>query len=296
MSSPRIAFIGVGQVAMTLAQAMHRAGYDVVSAFSRNRQRADALASRVPELQTAETMQDAADAADHVFLTVSDDAIARVCESITWSPRHAAIHCSGATELSALDHAAESGAAAGGFHPLQMFANPAISLEKLPGCTVTIDGPTTALRPDAPALIDSLEEICLAIGCRPMRLPPGKRALYHASANYIGPFVIALMRETVEMWRTFGASEEDTMAALMPLLRGTLAAVDDRGLAGGMGGCVARGDVGTVRRHLVALEQFSPETASLYRTMTLRTIPLAIERGTLAEENAQLIRAVVSET
>jgi predicted short-subunit dehydrogenase-like oxidoreductase (DUF2520 family) len=295
MRTPRIAFIGVGQVAMTLAQAMHRAGFQVAAAFGRNRSRADALARLIPGLQIAVTMQDAADAADYIFLTVSDDAIAGVCESIAWSPRHAAIHCSGATELSALDHAARSGAAVGGFHPLQMFANPAISLETLPGCTVTIDGPSTPAATGEPPLIDVLEEICLAIGCRPMRLPPGKRALYHASANYIGPFVIALIRETVEMWRTFGASEEDTLAALMPLLRGTLAAVDDRGLAGGMGGCVARGDVGTVKRHLVALEQFSPDTASLYRTMTLRTIPLAMERGTLAEENARQIRAIVSQ-
>ena len=286
MSTPRIAFVGAGQVAATLAQAFHRAGSKVTAVYGRNRSRADALAALVPDLMVCDSAQDAADAADYVFLTVSDDAIAMVCESITWSPDKAAIHCSGATELSALDHAAGQGAAIGGFHPLQMFANPTVSLEKLPGCTVTIDG-------NSP-LIDSLEVLCRAIGCRPMRLPPGKRALYHASANYIGPFVIALMRETVEMWRTFGASEEETMAALMPLLHGTLAAVDDRGLAGGMGGCVARGDVGTVKRHLAALDEFSPQAASLYRTMTLRTIPLAIERGTLAEENARQIRDAVS--
>jgi predicted short-subunit dehydrogenase-like oxidoreductase (DUF2520 family) len=287
MGTPRIAFIGVGQVAMTLGQAMHRAGYDVVSAFNRHRSRAEQLRGQIPALQIADSPQHAADAADLVFITVSDDAIASVCESIAWSPRHAAIHCSGATELTALGPAAAGGAAVGGFHPLQMFANPAISLEGLPGSTVTIDG--------EPPLIDTLQAICLAIGCRPMRLPPGKRALYHASANYIGPFVIALMRETAEMWRTFGASEDDTLAALMPLLRGTLAAVDDRGLAGGMGGCVARGDVGTVKRHVLALEQFSPEAASLYRTMTLRTIPLAIERGTLPPEVAERIRATVTE-
>ena len=286
MGTPRIAFIGAGQVAMTLGQAMQRGGFPVVAVFNRHQSRAEQFASLVPGARVADSPAVAADAADLVFLTVSDDAIARVCESIAWSARHSVVHCSGATELTALRHAEAAGAAVGGFHPLQMFANPAISLNALPGCTVTIDGP--------PPLIEALSAICLAIGCRPMRLPPGKRALYHASANYIGPFVIALMRETVEMWRTFGATEEDTLAALMPLLRGTLAAVDDRGLAGGMGGCVARGDVGTVKRHLAALEQFSPEAASLYRTMTLRTIPLAIERGTLPVDAAERIRETVS--
>jgi hypothetical protein len=36
-------------------------------------------------------------------LTVSDDAILPVCRDLRWEPRHRVVHCSGATELSALD-------------------------------------------------------------------------------------------------------------------------------------------------------------------------------------------------
>jgi predicted short-subunit dehydrogenase-like oxidoreductase (DUF2520 family) len=117
--------------------------------------------------------------------------------------------------------------------------------------------------------------------------------LYHASANYVGPFVIALMQEATTMWRALGASDQEALDALMPLLRGTIAAVQDGGLARGMGGCVARGDIGTVKRHLAAIERLSPEMASLYRQLTLRTIPLAVARGTLPQETAAEIRAIV---
>jgi predicted short-subunit dehydrogenase-like oxidoreductase (DUF2520 family) len=44
------------------------------------------------------------------------------------APGHRVVHRSGATEFPALDHASASGAVTGGFHPMQMFANPAVTL------------------------------------------------------------------------------------------------------------------------------------------------------------------------
>jgi predicted short-subunit dehydrogenase-like oxidoreductase (DUF2520 family) len=283
---PRIAFVGAGRVGATLAPAMHRAGFDVVSVFSRDADKAASIVDAVPGASVAATLQTAIDMSDLVFLTVGDDAIDPVCAAASWRGGQAAVHCSGATDLGALRHARETGASVAAFHPMQMFANPAVALATLRGCTVTIEA-------DAP-LFATLEDVAQRIGCRPVRLPPGTdRALYHASINYVGPFLIALMQESVQMWRTFGLDEPDVLAALVPLLQGTVAAVQDAGLAGGMGGCVARGDVGTVRRHLAALERFSPEAARLYRELTRRTIPLALARGTLRPEGAQLIAEAI---
>jgi predicted short-subunit dehydrogenase-like oxidoreductase (DUF2520 family) len=264
---------------------MRRAGLHIAAVASRNRARAEAVVAQLPGAVVASDVQAAVDAADLVLLTVPDDAIQRVCESAQWRAGGAVVHCSGATEVAVLGSARDAGALVGAFHPLQMFASPDVALDTLPGCTVTID---------AMAPLDAvLEDIVRRIECRPVRLPPGQRALYHASANYVGPFLIALMQEAVEMWRALGASEQDALEALMPLLRGTLAAVRDGGLARGMGGCVARGDIGTVKRHLAAIERLSPEMASLYRQLTLRTIPLAIDRGTLPQETAAQMRAIL---
>jgi predicted short-subunit dehydrogenase-like oxidoreductase (DUF2520 family) len=278
----RIAFVGAGRVAATLAWAMHRAGLPVTAVFGRTRRRAEEIVARIPGAIAADSAQDAADLADLVFVTVSDDGIAGVCEQLSWRVGHGVVHCSGATELEALGAAAAAGARVGAFHPMQMFANSDVALETLPGCTISIE----AVEPLARTLVS----ICERLRCRPMRLPPGSRALYHASIYNVGPFLIALMEEAARIWRSFGATEQDTLTALLPLLKGTLAAVTDAGLAGGMGGCVARGDVGTVERHLAALEAFSPEMATLYRQLALRTIPLALTRGTLSPELADRIR------
>jgi predicted short-subunit dehydrogenase-like oxidoreductase (DUF2520 family) len=275
----RIGLIGTGAVGVTLALAFQRAGRDVRLAHGREAGRPAWPHPTLPLLASAQAL---AEASDLVMLTVPDDAIRTVCEGTAWTGGQVIVHCSGATELSALDSAARAGARVGGFHPLQMFAQPEVALAGLPGCLVAIE---------ADAVVSPrLHDLASAIHMRPWNLPPGVRARYHASANYVGPFVLAVLKEATSIWESFGASEDQAMAALRPLLRGTLAAADARGLAGGMGGCVARGDVGTVGAHLAALDALSPEVGRLYRELTLRTIPLAQARGTLGDDGARCIR------
>ena len=85
------------------------------------------------------------------------------------------------------------------------------------------------------------------------------------------------------------------MRALLPLLRGSVDNVERLGTAGALGSVVARGDLGTIRRHLEALATTDPASLELYRLLSLRTIPLAIAKGTLrpavAAEIAALLKA-----
>ena len=275
-------FVGCGRVGRTLAQAFAGAGRAVTAAWSRRPADAEMMASEVSGLRALPSAQAVADVCDFVWITVSDDAIAAVADGISWSARHKVVHCSGATDVLALAAASKAGAAIGGFHPLQMFTNPAVALKGLPGCAVGIEADS--------GLYESLNRLALDIGCVPVTVPPGDRALYHASAYYVGPFLIALLAEGVALWQKFGVGEKEALNALLPLLSGTLSAVHDGGLARGMGGSVARGDVGTVRKHIAAMDQFDREAGKLYRMLAGRTIPLGLERGTLTAQGAEAIR------
>jgi predicted short-subunit dehydrogenase-like oxidoreductase (DUF2520 family) len=275
----RIGVIGAGAVGVTLALAFQRSGRHVCLAHAREANRPAWPHHNLPVMSSAQTV---VDNCDLVLLTVPDDAIRGVCEGLQWTEGRVVVHCSGATELSALESAARGGASVGGFHPLQMFAKPEVALAGLPGCLVAIEA--------GPEVSAQLHDLAIAIQMRPWNLPAGVRARYHASANYVGPFVLAVLKEATAIWESFGATEDEALAALRPLLRGTLAAAEARGLAGGMGGCVARGDVGTVGAHLHALDALSPEVGRLYRALSLRTIPLAQARGTLSDEGARRIR------
>jgi len=196
------------------------------------------------------------------------------------------VHCSGAAELDTLRKAAEDGALVGGFHPLHMFGAPNESPDALAGCAIALAGPEL--------LLARLESFARMLSARPLRLPEGGRALYHAAANFSGAFVIALVQETVALWNKLGIAESDALAALLPLLRGTADNLERLGPAGGLGSAVARGDAGTIRRHLEVLSREAPDSLGLYRMLSLRTIPIAIAKGTLDSRSAAELTALLS--
>ena len=283
--SPRIGFIGAGRVAKGLAWGMAQSGQRVVAAASRSPDSAAQLAARIAGCRALADAQDVVDGCDLIFITVPDDAIAAVAASLKWRKESAAIHCSGATEVAALASAARAGAHTGGFHPLQLFADPEVALAGLPGCTIAIEA-------EAP-LLAQLEQLAGALQCRTIRLPPGCRARYHAAAHYAAGFVITLLNQAVELWQSFGVGREDTIRALLPLLRGTAASVERSGLAQGLAGTFSRGDIGTLERHLADLTRAGPDALRLYCELALRSIPLGLERGGYDEDRAEAMRELL---
>jgi len=282
---PRIGFIGAGRVAKGLAWAMAQGGQRVVAAASRSADSARQLAARIDACQVCASAQDVVDGSDLVFLTVPDDAIAALAAGLKWRKGVAVVHCSGATEVAALASAASAGSQIGGFHPLQLFADPEIALAGLPGCTI-------ALEAEAP-LLPLLEQLAEALQCRSIRLPPGCRARYHAAAHYAAGFVITLLSQAVELWQSFGIERDDTIRALLPLLRGTAASVERSGLAQGLAGTYSRGDIGTLQKHLADLALAGPDALRLYCELGLRSIPLGLERGAYDVDRAELMRALL---
>ena len=283
--SPRIGFIGAGRVAKGLAWGMAQSGQRVVAVSSRSPDSAAQLAARIAGCRDLAHAQDVVDGCDLIFLTVPDDAIAAVAAGLEWRQDSAAIHCSGATEVAALASAAHAGAQTGGFHPLQLFADPEVALAGLPGCTIAIEA-------GAP-LLAQLEQLAGALQCRTIRLPPGCRARYHAAAHYAAGFVITLLNEAVGLWQSFGIGREDTIRALLPLLRGTAASVERSGLAQGLAGTFSRGDIGTLERHLADLARAGPDALRLYCELALRSIPLGLERGGYDEDHAEAMRELL---
>jgi len=266
---PRVGFIGGGRVGKGLSLAFSRCGYDVVG-----------VAGRSPREK-----QIIFENAAVVFLTVPDDALPAVAKEQPWRVGKSAVHCSGAAELSVLDHAKYAGAQVGGFHPLQMFADAQVSARGLKGCAIAVEGQDP--------LAATLLRMVTDIGARPLRVPPGARAAYHAAAHYAGPFIAALLAEAVTIWGRIGIGEEDALAALLPLVRGSLDAIEHSGLPRAMAGSVARGDVQTLQRHLASLGELDPRLQDFYRRLALQTVPLALSAGKLDAARAARIRELL---
>jgi predicted short-subunit dehydrogenase-like oxidoreductase (DUF2520 family) len=267
----RIGLVGAGRVARALVIALDRAGLPVVSVGSRHPERLSP--SRYPQPCTP---QQAVDQADLVLLTVADDAIAPVAAALRWRVGQAVVHCSGATEVAALDAASQAGAHTGGFHPLQIFSDPEQAAHRLAGSTVAIEA--------GPALLPTLQALAAVLGMPATVLPPGMRVRYHVAAGYAASFLLPVLQEAVALWTSFGVDEADALRALLPLARGTLEAVEARGLAGAVSGPIARGDLGVVARHLAELDHLGPQRAAFYRFLAAPQPALAIQAGRLDED------------
>ncbi len=282
----RIGFVGAGLVGQTLARGLAEKGYQVAVVASRTYTSAVALADRIPGCRAVKTAQTVVDETDLVFLTVPDDAIGAVAASVSWRPGMAVVHCSGAMSLDVLSPAAKKAARVGSFHPLQTFADADEALRSLPGSTFAIEG-------DGP-LDSTLEEMARTLGGRPIRLPPGSKTLYHASAVLACNYLVTLVQRATDLWETFGVPPDEALSALLPLLRGTVASLGRVGLPGALTGPIARGDVGTVQRHLEVLARTAPALVDVYCQLGMQTIPIAMARGSLAKGPAEQLQRLFS--
>lgn len=260
--------IGYGRLAQALVPALRAAGQQVV------------VGRRWPvggELSQVQAVR----AGDWVWLTVPDDQIAATAASLPWRPGQLALHCSGATPLSALSPAL----AVAGFHPLKLLAGDA----GLAGVHVGIEADAV----HGPAL----EALAHALGLVPLMLPspmnPQARAAYHAAANLAASGVLAVLAEAQSLWRAAGLAPADALAALAPLTRGALDTAAARGLAGAVSGPIARGDTGVLARHLDALAAAGLQ-ADLLLALGRRQLALAEAAGRLDAAQVMALAALLA--
>ena len=281
----RIGFIGAGRLGCALAWSLAERGLRVSAVASLIADDAARLAAPISGCVILADAQAVVEACDLVFVTTPDGAIEATTTGLRWREGVAAVHCSGVTEVAALDKARRDGALTGGFHPMQTFGDPAAAARSLPGCTITIEA-------EEP-LNGALVAIASRLECRVNRLPPGMRGRYHAAAGYTSQFINALFAEASKIWESWGATPDDAVRALLPLARGTLESIASAGVAHGMPGPVSRGDVGSIDKHVTALTPLGPEVMEFYRVVCDRTIPLGIERGAIDAAAAAELRRIL---
>ncbi len=287
LANLKIGFIGAGRLARALALALQQARLATACVASRSQASAEKMAS---ELHACKPMgqQELVDCCDLVFISTPDAAIKPLCDSLVWHRHNYAVHCSGATPIEALAKAHADGAEIGGFHPLQAFGDPLVAAQTLAGCTITIqaDG----------QLAQILEQLVQQLGCVVHILPPGQQALYHAAAGFVSQFINALFYQAAGMWQSWGASEQQALVALLPLLRGSVAALASAGIQNSLPGPVSRGDVDSVKAHLQALTALGDEDKlATYKLLCAQTVKIALAADKIDTQTAQLLTQLLNE-
>jgi predicted short-subunit dehydrogenase-like oxidoreductase (DUF2520 family) len=76
------------------------------------------------------------------------------------------------------------------------------------------------------------------------------------------------------------------LPALIPLIRGTVANLAAVGIPDALTGPIARGDLGTVKRHVHELQTMPGDLMRLYRELARKTVEIALRKGTIDLEGA----------
>ena len=282
----KLGFIGTGTVGTALAIRLSNKGYQVVAVSSRSLASTENLTQVISNCRIFDNSQDVADIAELVFITTPDDAIARVASQLKWHVGQSVIHCSGADSTEILQPARESGAHVGVFHPLQTFASAKQAMENIPGSTFAVEA-------EEP-LLNILKDMTVALDGHWIELKASDKVIYHAAAVMACNYVVTLVKLAADLWQTFSISPQQATQALLPLLRGTISNIEAIGIPQCLTGPIARGDSGTIKKHLSALEKIAPAVLSTYQELGLQTIPIALAKGRISEQQARELQVILS--
>jgi predicted short-subunit dehydrogenase-like oxidoreductase (DUF2520 family) len=241
----------------------------------------------VPLLPPDEVVQ----RADLAVLAVPDDVLPGLVRGLAnagcFRPGQIVVHTSGAYGVSVLDPAAEHDVLPIALHPVMTFTGREEDVQRLLACSVGVTA-----REDDEAAWSVGEALVVEIGAEPVRIAEAVRPLYHAALSHGANHLVTLVRDAVELLE--GAGIRPAERLLGPLLSAAL----DNALRHGdraLTGPVARGDVGTVRKHLRELDAVDPDLAETYRTLARRTAYRAGAAGLLPDHAADEVRATLEE-
>jgi len=166
----------------------------------------------------------------------------------------------------------------GSLHPLQTVPDSVSGAAALEGAWAAVEGDPEAL--------EAAEDLALAAGLRPIRLPPGAKSRYHAAAVLASNDLVVLLDVAVRLLAEAGVDSDAALPMLLPLVRATLDHVEQAGTARALTGPIRRGDERTVARHV---ETLSGDAAAVYRTLGRAAVRLARREGLDPEAGRRLL-------
>lgn len=281
-----VGVVSAGRVGAVVGAAWAAAGHRVVATSGVSKASVDRAAALLPGVPLL--APDAVVAgADLVLLAVPDDVLPGMVRGLaaagSFRTGQIVVHTSGAHGVGVLAPAVEHGVLPLALHPVMTFTGRTEDVARLAGCSVGVTAAEDAAEDDAAARDVGFNvgaALVVEMGAEPVRVAEAVRPLYHAALAHGANHLVTLVRDCVETLERAGIRPAERLVA--PLL---FAALDnalrhgDRALTGP----VARGDVGTVRKHLRELSGADPDLAETYRVLAGRTARRAAAAGLLPD-------------
>ena len=278
MTMYRIGVIGTGVVGSAIAILLQDKGHQVTGLYSKTGISAASLAERLGCSAFADPVG-LLGFAEVIFITTPDRELDHMASLLAGSGmvrgKHRFFHMSGALPAEVLTPLREQGGVICSLHPLQSFAGIQQALVNLPGSFFAVQGDASAME-IAYRIISDLDG-------EPFTIQGEDKPLYHLGAVIASNYLVTLMHYALSILGSIGIPEDKAIAALLPLIRGTLSNIEELGPVKSLTGPVARGDSGTVGGHLKAVSKLNYSYTDLYKTLGRYTVEIALEKGSIDE-------------
>lgn len=277
----KIGFIGAGKVGCSLGKYFTVHGIPVTGYHSKNPESA-AWAAEFTSTKSYNKLEELVRESDIIFLTVPDGIIQTVWNQIREFPLQQKIicHCSGcysATIFSEINHKEAYGYSV---HPLFAISSREMSYKEFSRIMFTIEG--------SPERMKEVENLFHQCGNQTRTITAENKTLYHATAAVASNLMVGLVSLCCDMFSDCGFSEEESLEALTPILRGNLDHILTDGLKAALTGPVERNDLATVEKHLGVLKG---DDERIYRLLSRRITKIAEQKN--PERNYEKMEALL---
>jgi predicted short-subunit dehydrogenase-like oxidoreductase (DUF2520 family) len=283
----RVGVIGAGRVGAVLGAALTTGGHRVIAVSGVSRASIERARALLPTSRLLPPDQVAAEA-ELLLLAVPDDALGPLVRGLAASGSitkgQLVVHTSGAHGIDVLAPVLAAGAEGIALHPAMTFTGHPRDLDRLAeGISFGVTAPRQ-LRTVATRLVADL-------GGSVEWIDEDARPMYHAALAHGANHLVTLTNEAMDRLRDAGVAHPERV--LGPLLRAALENTLAHGDAA-LTGPLARGDAGTIARHLAVLRRVAPDSVPAYLALARRTADRVIASGRLRPVDAESLLEVLA--
>ena len=275
-----LSIIGAGRVGRALGRRLRELGWKIGAVITRSETSARRAVRIIGAGKPHARMTRQIVLSRVILIAAPDDEIARVARELARIGAEelrgkVVLHTSGALNARVLDIVKACGAAVGSMHPLQSFSGVAVPL--LEGRMFAVEGDSQAVR--------VARQIARSLGGSPVRIPGGKKVLYHAAATMAASNVLAVEEAASQLLMSVGMKRRQATGALLTLTRQVLENMEQLGPRAAWTGPLARGDFKVLEAHLEALRESPDEFARAVEALNRLTARVLAQdaAGMLAE-------------
>lgn len=243
----RIGFIGAGKVGYSLGKYLTVSGININGYFSKSIESAKE-AAYLTDSRAYNSIEGIISDCDTLFLTVPDNTIQPIWQTIKKHPIHGKniCHCSGSLSSLIFDNIEHYGAYGYSVHPMLAVHDKIKSFEYFKEVCFTIEGSSKN--------INIIANIFESLGNKVSKIKPEYKTLYHVGCVVVSNLIQGLVTIGEELFKKCGLDSEFAESAWHSLFLGNANNICQSGIIESLTGPVERADALTIRNHLDCLD------------------------------------------